>query len=106
MSGILVGLIAALIPMTILVELVSIGTLFAFALVCISVIVLRRTQPTLYRPFRCPWVPYIPLLGAAVCILLMLSLPYTNWIRLLGWLIIGLCLYFGYGRRHARNKRK
>ncbi len=101
------GLIAGFFPLHVLVEMVSIGTLLAFTIVCLSVIVLRKTQPDLKRPFRVPLVPFIPLLGAGVCILQMVSLPWSTWSRLIIWTIIGLVIYFSYGRRHSRlNKNE
>lgn len=100
------GLIAGFFPLHVLVEMVSIGTLLAFTIVCLSVIVLRKTQPDLKRPFRVPLVPFIPLLGAGVCILQMVSLPWSTWSRLIIWTIIGLVIYFSYGRRHSRLNKK
>jgi APA family basic amino acid/polyamine antiporter len=105
LTGIFVCLVAGLIPQSVVVELVSMGTLLAFAFVNISVIVLRRRQPELHRPFKCPWVPYLPGVGAAFCFLLMLSLPSTNWVRLFIWFTLGQIVYFGYSRRAARNHR-
>jgi APA family basic amino acid/polyamine antiporter len=81
---------------------VSIGTLFAFVLVSAGVLVLRRSQPDLRRPFRCPWVPVVPLLAIAACGYLMASLPGVTWLRFVVWLAIGLGFYFFYGRRHSR----
>ncbi len=101
------GLIAGLFPLGALVEMVSIGTLLAFAIVCFSVVVLRYTQPELHRPFRVPLVPFIPLLGAAICILQMTFLPWGTWLRLIIWTAVGLGVYFIYGRRHSLlNKQK
>jgi len=101
LTGIVVALVGSLIPLTILVEFVSIGTLMAFLFVCICVPILRHTRPDLPRPFRCPWVPLVPILGALMCLVLMLSLPATNWYRLLGWFGVGLIIYCVYGRRHG-----
>jgi APA family basic amino acid/polyamine antiporter len=84
---------------------VNIGTLFAFLIVSASVLVLRRTQPQLARPFRCPWVPVIPLFAIAGCIYLMVSLPWVTWERFLIWLGIGLVIYAVYGRVHSRLAR-
>ena len=83
-------------------ELCNIGTLFAFTIVCGGVIILRYTHPEIKRPFRCPMVPWIPLLGICFCLGLMLSLPLITWIRFLAWLTIGLIIYFSYGARHSR----
>ena len=102
MIGGLVALVAALVPIDVLGELVSIGTLFAFILVCGAVIYLRRSDRRAQRPFRVPAVPVTPLLGVAFCLLLMAGLPWLTWVRLLIWLAIGLVIYFSYGRRHSR----
>ncbi len=100
--GGLVALSSAVFSLGALVELVSIGTLFAFVLVSVGVIVLRRTSPELHRPFRCPWVPVLPLAAIAGCLWLMSSLPLVTWLRFGGWLAVGLAIYFGYGLRHSR----
>ena len=81
--------------------MVSIGTLFAFLLVCLAVMHLRRSEPHTGRPFRTPGVPWVPLLGIAFSLLLMLGLPLDTWLRLVVWLVIGLVIYFGYGRHHS-----
>ncbi|MDR0414524.1 MAG: amino acid permease [Prevotellaceae bacterium] len=101
-AGIATGLVAGLFPLHVLSELVCIGTLMAFAIVCISIIVLRKTQPDLKRPFRVPLVPLIPLLGAAICLLQMVALPWNTWLRLIGWTALGFIIYFGYGMRHSK----
>jgi APA family basic amino acid/polyamine antiporter len=75
--------------------------LFAFVIVCIAVLIMRRTNPDAHRPFRCPMVPLVPILGICCCLVLMLSLPAENWYRLVAWLAIGLAIYFGYGIRHS-----
>jgi APA family basic amino acid/polyamine antiporter len=100
--GLVVAVIAAFVPLKDLVELVNIGTLFAFAIVSAGVIVLRRTRPDLPRPFRCPWVPWLPLASIAACMYLMTPLPAATWIRFLVWLVIGLGIYAFYGNRHSR----
>lgn len=98
-------MLAAFISLAKLAELVNIGTLFAFALVSIAVIVLRRTRPDLERPFRVPWVPVIPILSVLSCVWLMVNLPVDTWIRFGIWLALGLLIYFGYGVRHSRVQR-
>ncbi|HVZ77465.1 MAG TPA: amino acid permease [Gemmatimonadaceae bacterium] len=101
MTGVVVAVAAALLPLGILSQLVSIGTLLAFAIVCVGVLVLRRTDPDRPRPFRAPWSPFVPLGGVGVCLYLMWGLPSETWLRLVVWLAIGLAIYFGYGRRNA-----
>jgi len=101
LTGVFVALMAGLIPLSILAEMTSIGTLFAFVIVCGAVIIMRRTNPTANRPFRVPLVPLIPILGILTCLLLMFSLPVENWYRLMIWLFIGLLIYFLYGHRHS-----
>jgi APA family basic amino acid/polyamine antiporter len=83
-------------------KMVNIGTLLAFVIVCIAVLVLRRTNPEQHRPFRTPWVPLIPILGIGFNGYMMYKLGWVNWARLLVWLIIGLVVYFAYGRHHSR----
>jgi APA family basic amino acid/polyamine antiporter len=99
--GIAVSIGAGLLPIEALLEMTNIGTLFAFAVVCAAVLVMRRTNPGAERPFRCPLVPLVPILGIVMCLLLMFSLHAANWARLLGWLAIGLVIYFTYSRHHS-----
>jgi APA family basic amino acid/polyamine antiporter len=101
-TGVAVAIFTGLFPIQILGQLVNIGTLLAFVLVCGGVIVLRRTRPDLERPFRTPWVPVVPILGILSCLGLMATLPLDTWIRLSVWLAVGLIIYFGYGRSHSR----
>ncbi|HEY7483862.1 MAG TPA: amino acid permease [Streptosporangiaceae bacterium] len=100
--GVIVAIAAALIPLSALAELVNIGTLFAFIVVSIGVIVLRRTHPDLPRPFRTPLVPVLPILSVLACLYLMLNLPVETWLRFLVWMVIGCAVYFLYGKRHSR----
>jgi APA family basic amino acid/polyamine antiporter len=100
--GLFVAFFAALIPIGVLGELVSIGTLLAFVIVCAGVWVLRVRRPELPRPFKTPLVPLVPILGIVVSGLMMVSLPGDTWLRLLVWLVIGMLVYFGYGRHHSR----
>jgi APA family basic amino acid/polyamine antiporter len=102
MTGVFVAFFAAFANINEVVELCNIGTLFAFVLVCIGVIILRSKDPDRPRPFRCPAVPLIPILGIIACIFLMIKLPLLTWIRFVYWLIIGLFIYFFYGVRHSR----
>jgi APA family basic amino acid/polyamine antiporter len=100
--GIFVAIFASLIPIGILGELVSIGTLLAFVIVCAGVWIMRRRRPDMKRPFRTPWVPFVPIMGIVVSGLMMLSLPFDTWLRLIIWLVIGMFVYFFYGRHHSR----
>ncbi len=100
--GICVALFGALLPINVLGELVSIGTLLAFVIVSGGVWILRRRRPDLNRPFKTPWVPFVPIMGIVVSGLLMLSLPQDTWLRLIIWLVIGLTIYFAYGRYHSK----
>ena len=99
--GSCVAVFAALIPIDILGELVSIGTLLAFVIVCAGVWLLRRRRPDMPRPFKTPWVPFTPIMGIIISGLLMASLPFDTWLRLIVWLIIGMAIYFGYSRKHS-----
>ncbi|MBK8599299.1 MAG: amino acid permease [Flavobacterium sp.] len=99
---VIVGLFAAFIPGDIVGDMTSIGTLFAFILVCFSVIVLRKTEPDMKREFKTPFVPLVPILGIVVCLAMIYGLGWTNWLRLLLWLAIGLVIYFFYGKKHSK----
>ena len=104
-TGVFAALLSSLLPLRLLSDLVNIGTLLAFVIVCAAVLIMRRTHPDAPRPFRAPLVPLIPILGILTCLLLMFSLPPENWLRLGGWLVIGFVIYFGYGRRHSVMSR-
>jgi basic amino acid/polyamine antiporter, APA family len=105
LTGVAVGLMASLIPLGILAELVNIGTLLAFVIVCLAVLFMRYINPQAERPFRCPLVPVVPVLGALLCLLLMFSLPSANWLRLFIWMAAGIAIYFLYGRHHSVMSR-
>src|SRR3954464_12291454 len=103
--GVLIAILAAFVPLEEIVQLVNIGTLFAFVLVNIGVIILRRTRPEMPRPYRVPFSPVFPLLGVAFAVYLMSALPLATWIRFVIWLAIGLAIYGLYGYRHSRLRR-
>ncbi len=102
LTGVVVGLVGALFPINILNDMVSIGTLFAFVLVCAGVWVMRHTKPDAHRPFRTPFVPAVPILGMICCLALMLGLGLQTWMRLFIWLAIGLLIYFLYGKNNSK----
>ena len=103
--GTIVGLLAATLPISTLDELTSIGTLFAFTVVCAGVWILRRKQPDLERPFKTPWVPFVPIMGMGISLLMMVSLHLLTWEVFLIWLAVGLIIYFTYSRKHSRVQR-
>src|SRR6185436_2001943 len=96
-----VSLFAAFVPARVVGEMTSIGTLFAFILVCIGVLVLRKKMPNAPRAFRTPLVPLVPILGIAVCLFMMVFLPLDTWIRLIVWLAVGFVIYFGYSKSRS-----
>src|SRR3982750_1568417 len=104
-TGVAVGGVAMLTDIGSLADLTNIGTLFAFILVCLGVIILRRKDAGRHRPFRVPMVPLFPLLGVLFCFVLMLSLPLETWGRFIVWLAIGLCIYFLYSLHHSKLRR-
>ncbi|HLO67061.1 MAG TPA: amino acid permease [Holophaga sp.] len=103
--GLFVATLSGLLPIDSLLHLTNIGTLLAFVIVCAAVLIMRRKYPDTPRPFRCPWVPVVPILGILLCLLLMFSLPAENWWRLIAWLAAGFVIYFLYGRRHSVMKQ-
>lgn len=105
-TGVVVAAIAAIANINEIVELTNIGTLFAFVLVCIGIIILRKTDPDRHRVFRTPFVPVVPLLGIAMCVYLMLGLPTITWIRFGVWLVVGMVLYFTYGFKNSRLRQR
>ncbi len=104
-TGFFVAITGSLVPIGDLGQMVSIGTLMAFVIVCAGVWVMRRTRPEVSRPFRTPWVPFVPLMGILISLAMMLGLNGVTWIRLVVWLIIGMFIYFGYGIKHSRIRR-
>ena len=104
--GVLIAILAAFVPLSEIVKLVNIGTLFAFILVNIGVIILRRTRPDMERPFRVPFSPVFPLIGIALCLWLMKDLPLATWIRFGVWLAIGMAIYGLYGYKHSRLRNE
>ena len=102
LTGSVAMIFAGILPISVLSELVSIGTLLAFVIVCIGIIVLRNTKPDIPRPFKTPWVPLVPILGAGVCFIQMIFLPFDTWLRLLIWMGIGFLIYFFYSVKHSK----
>ena len=102
LTGFVAMCIAGAFPISILGELVSIGTLLAFVIVCLGVWVLRKRHPEFPRTFRTPWVPFVPIMGALLAVAQMAGLPGDTWLRLLVWMAVWFVIYFAYSRRHSR----
>jgi APA family basic amino acid/polyamine antiporter len=105
---IFISLFAGLVPISIVGEMTSIGTLLAFVMVCLGILILRKKEPNLERPFKTPFVPVVPVLGIITCVVMMVSLPFDTWLRLFVWLAIGFIIYFFYGKKRSklRNETK
>lgn len=103
---IFISLFAGLVPISVVGEMTSIGTLLAFVMVCLGILILRKKQPDAERSFRTPFVPLVPILGIVTCLVMMFSLPLDTWIRLFVWLAIGFALYFGYGKKNSKLRRQ
>jgi len=103
---IFISLFAGLMPISIVGEMTSIGTLLAFVMVCLGILILRKQQPDAERPFRTPFVPLVPILGIITCLVMMFSLPLDTWIRLFVWLAIGFAIYFFYGKKNSKLRKQ
>jgi APA family basic amino acid/polyamine antiporter len=101
-TGLGAALFGSLVPIGSLGQMVSIGTLLAFVIVCAAVVILRARRPDLSRPFRTPWVPFVPIMGILISLALMLALNRVTWIRLVVWLVIGMVIYFTYSVKHSK----
>jgi APA family basic amino acid/polyamine antiporter len=102
LTGVAVAILASLFRIGDAADMTNIGTFFAFVLVCLGVMLLRYTKPDHPRPFRLPFMPFVPLLGMAACLYLMVGLPELTWKRFIVWTIVGLAVYIGYGMRHSK----
>jgi APA family basic amino acid/polyamine antiporter len=100
------GLLGGLVPIQVLGHMTSIGTLLAFIIVCAGVMVLRKSHPELRRSYSTPFVPFVPLAGILVCLAMMVSLDIDTWIRLFGWLVVGMLIFFGFSRTHSKVARQ
>lgn len=97
-----ISLFAGFVPISVVGEMTSIGTLLAFVMVCLGILILRKQQPNAERPFKTPFVPLVPILGILTCVVMMVSLPLDTWIRLFVWLAIGFAIYFAYGKKNSK----
>ncbi|MCB2407735.1 amino acid permease [Hymenobacter lucidus] len=103
--GAFISLFAGFVPISVVGEMTSIGTLLAFVMVCLGILIMRKKEPNAPRGFRTPWVPVVPILGIVTCLLMMVSLPLDTWLRLFVWLAIGLAIYYGYGKKHSKLRQ-
>jgi APA family basic amino acid/polyamine antiporter len=104
-TGVVAALIAGVFPLDVLADLISIGILLAFAVVCLGVLVMRKKRPDAPRPFRVPWAPFTCILGTLVCLSMTLALSNATWIRLVIWTAVGMAIYAFYGFRHSRLRK-
>jgi len=104
--GAFISLFAGFVPISVVGEMTSIGTLLAFVMVCLGILIMRKREPNAPRGFRTPWVPVVPILGILTCVLMMVSLPLDTWLRLFVWLAIGLAIYYGYGKKHSKLRQQ
>jgi APA family basic amino acid/polyamine antiporter len=102
LTGIIVALCSSVANINELVELTNIGTLFAFSIVALGILILRAKEPNRHRPFRTPWVPFVPLAAIGCCVYLMAQLPVVTWLRFFGWMFLGLLVYAFYGFQKSR----
>ena len=103
--GLFIAVFAGFVPISVVGEMTSIGTLLAFVMVCLGILIMRKKEPDAPRGFRTPWVPVVPILGILTCLVMMVSLPWETWLRLGVWLAIGLAIYYGYGKKHSKLRQ-